>query len=303
MSERSLIPIDHAALIEQTQTLVRMAKEEDLGRGDLTSGLLGDAGAGVFRVINKEPGVFAGRELTETIVSEYAAEIELTWQPSGVDGSEFGNECESLVELSGPVSSILTLERVLLNFLQRLCGIASKTRRFVSAVAGTGAVILDTRKTTPGWRHLEKYAVRCGGGKNHRMGLHDAVLIKDNHLAGQPTSHTSAVVFDMLNRVSGINPPPEFIEVEADTLDQVRQLFSVVGVDVILLDNFSLADLREAVALRASLKLQDRIKFEASGGVNLDTVTDIAKTGVDYISVGALTHSATAIDLSLERVA
>ncbi|GJM26732.1 MAG: nicotinate-nucleotide diphosphorylase (carboxylating) [Phycisphaerae bacterium] len=302
MSDRSLIPIDHDALITQTRTLVQMAKEEDLGRGDLTSGLLGDPGRGTFRLINKEPGVFAGRELAETIVAEYASEIALAWQPAGVDGAEFGDEHTPLVELSGQVNSILPLERVLLNFLQRLSGIATKTRRFVNAVKGTDAVILDTRKTTPGWRHLEKYAVRCGGGQNHRMGLHDAVLIKDNHLASQPTTQTSAVVFDMLNRIGSINPPPNFVEVEADTLDQVRQLFSVVGIDVILLDNFSLAHLREAVALRASLNLQDKIKLEASGGVNLDTVTDIAKTGVDYISVGALTHSATAVDLSLERI-
>ncbi len=302
MSNRSLIPVDRDALIQQTQTLARMAKEEDLGRGDLTSSLLGDPGTGTFRLINKEPGVFAGREIAETIVAEYTSDVSLSWQPIGVDGHAFGAEHASLVELTGPVNTILTLERVLLNFLQRLSGIATKTRRFVDAVQGTNAIILDTRKTTPGWRHLEKYAVRCGGGQNHRMGLHDAVLIKDNHLASQPTSHTSAVVFDMLNRVGSIDPPPNFIEVEADTLDQVRQLFSVVGVDVILLDNFSLADSREAVALRASLNLQDKVKLEASGGVNLDTVADIAKTGVDYISVGALTHSATAIDLSLERI-
>ncbi len=302
MSERSLIPIDQAALIAQTRALVQMAKAEDLGRGDLTSSLLGDPGIGVFRLINKEPGVFAGRELAETIVAEYASDIELSWQADGVDGGEFGSDHMSLIELAGPVNSILTLERVLLNFLQRLSGIATKTRRFVHAVQGTGAIILDTRKTTPGWRHLEKYAVRCGGGQNHRMGLHDAVLIKDNHLASQPTGQTSAVVFDMLNRVGSIDPPPQFIEVEADTLDQVRQLFSIVGIDVVLLDNFSLTELREAVGLRESLNLQDKVKLEASGGVNLDSVGDIAKTGVDYISVGALTHSATAVDLSLERI-
>ncbi len=302
MTDRSLIPIDQTALIEQTRTLARMGKEEDLGRGDLTSDLLGDPGNGVFRLISKESGVFAGRELAETIVAEYATDIALSWKPAGVDGGEFGSDHTSLLELSGPVNSILTVERVLLNFLQRLSGIATKTRRFVIAVEGSGAVILDTRKTTPGWRHLEKYAVRCGGGQNHRMGLHDAVLIKDNHLASQPTGQTSAVVFDMLNRVGAIDPPPRFVEVEADNFEQVRQLFNVVGIDVILLDNFSLDDMREAVALRASLNLSEKVKLEASGGVNIDTVSDIAKTGVDYISVGALTHSATAVDLSLERI-
>lgn len=302
MSDTGLIQADMDALLEQTRTLAKMAREEDLGRGDMTSGLLGDSGEGVFRLISKEPGVFAGREVTEIIVAEYAANVVVNWQDAGRDGFEFGTAHTSILELAGPVDTALRLERVLLNFLQRLSGIASKTRKFVDAVAGTNAKILDTRKTTPGWRHLEKYAVRCGGGQNHRMGLHDAILIKDNHLAAGPAEQTAATVFEMLNNVGELNPPPSFVEVEADTMDQFSQLCNVIGIDVILLDNFTLDELREALALRASLNLQDKIKLEASGGVKLNTVADIARTGVDFISVGALTHSAIAIDLSLERI-
>jgi len=299
----SLIVADHEALLAQAKSLAEMAREEDLGRGDITSGLLPDSGEqGVFRMVNREAGVFAGRDIAETIVRTYTDDVAVKWAKDGEDGFAFGAEATSLIELSGSVATILTLERVLLNFLQRLCGIATKTRRFVDAVEGTGVQILDTRKTTPGWRHLEKYAVRCGGGRNHRMGLHDAVLIKDNHLSHRPIEQTSAVVFEMLNKIESLKPPPVFVEVEADTLDQVRQLYSVVGIDVVLLDNFSLGELREAVALRESLNLTDRIKLEASGGITLDTVSQIARAGIDYISVGALTHSAIAVDLALDRV-
>ena len=197
---------------------------------------------------------------------------------------------------------ILSAERVLLNFLQRLCGIATLTGSFVDAAAGTDAAIYDTRKTAPGWRVLEKYAVRCGGGRNHRRGLFDAVLIKDNHLAGVDPDRLAGTVFEMLNRLSTSDAKPAFVEVEADSPDQVEALLTVVGIDVVLLDNFSVENLREAVATRDRLGLGGKVALEASGGVTLETVTAVAETGVDRISIGALTHSPRAIDLSLERV-
>jgi nicotinate-nucleotide pyrophosphorylase (carboxylating) len=198
---------------------------------------------------------------------------------------------------------VLTVERTLLNFLQRLCGVATRTRAFVDAVAGTGAQILDTRKTIPGWRVLDKYAVRCGGGRNHRIGLFDAILIKDNHLAAFAPNRVAAGVHELLNRAAALNPPPKFVEVEVDTLDQAEQLFDVVGIDIILCDNFSLADLRRAVELRDARNLRGKVRLEASGGVDLSSVRAIAETGVDCISVGGLTHSTPALDLALDHIA
>jgi nicotinate-nucleotide pyrophosphorylase (carboxylating) len=195
---------------------------------------------------------------------------------------------------------MLAAERVLLNFLQRLCGVTAATRTYVRAVAGTGATICDTRKTIPGWRLLDKYAVRCGGGANHRAGLYDAVLIKDNHLTGIPDSRFSFAVFDMLNRLP-VEPKPEFVEVEAQSLAAFEQLLKVVGIHMILLDNFSIDDLRRAVELRAAEGLAAKVQLEASGGITLKNVRVVAETGVDRISVGAITHSAVAVDLCLER--
>ena len=188
--------------------------------------------------------------------------------------------------------AILTAERVALNFLQRLSGVATITRLFVDAVAGTNARILDTRKTTPGWRRFEKYAVACGGGQNHRFGLFDMVLIKDNHLAALREEKPNAIAAAIARSRQAY--PNLKVEVEADQLDQVQQAVEA-GADIILLDNMSLEDLRGAVKL-----VQGRSKLEASGGVNLNTVRSIAETGVDFISVGALTHSARAVDIGLD---
>jgi len=235
------------AFQNQVRQLAEMARDEDVGCGDITSGLLADGLAGndairKFQVVAREAGVFAGVEVAPIVLDVFGGDVTIAWTDAGKDGSHMHPAPTVVAELSGPVQAVLTLERTLLNFLQRLCGIATRTRAFVDAVAGTGAEILDTRKTTPGWRHLEKYAVRCGGGHNHRMGLHDAILIKDNHLAGYPPERTAAAVHEMLNRATDVNPPPTFVEVEADTLAQAEQLFDVIGVDVILLDNFTLAD-------------------------------------------------------------
>jgi nicotinate-nucleotide pyrophosphorylase (carboxylating) len=196
--------------------------------------------------------------------------------------------------VSGSARAVLAGERVALNFLQRLSGVATLTARYVAAVAGTRARILDTRKTTPGWRRFEKYAVACGGGTNHRIGLFDLVLIKDNHLALLGTRHREAVAAAVTRARKAW--PDLKVEIEADHLDQVRQAVAA-GADIILLDNMRPGVLRQAVTL-----VRGRALTEASGGVNLETVRAIAETGVDYISVGALTHSAPAVDIALDIV-
>jgi nicotinate-nucleotide pyrophosphorylase (carboxylating) len=290
------------ALLARTRTLVELAREEDLGAGDLSAALMPPEERGHFRLVARQPGVFAGREIGATILAAYDPSLTLRWMDNAVDGARIAEAPLDLADILGPVPALLSAERVFLNFFQRLSGIATLTRRFVDAVAGTGAKILDTRKTTPGWRLLEKYAVRCGGGTNHRFGLYDAIMLKDNHIAGAGPERIAGAVFDMLAMASRLPHRPRFIEVEADTLDQAEQLFSVVGVDVILLDNFALGDMRKAVELRDALNLRGKVTLEASGGIILDTVADIARTGVDWISVGALTHSAPSLDLSLERV-
>lgn len=286
---------------EHLQKLIAFAKAEDLGPGDITSNLLeAQSDYATFHLVSRQTCIFSGREVAEHVILAYGHDIQITWRINNVDGAAVAPN-DIIAELTGPLSSILAAERVMLNFLQRLCGVATRTRKFVDAIAGTNAQIFDTRKTTPGWRELEKYAVKCGGGQNHRHGLFDAVLIKDNHLAGIQTSNLADSVFNMLNRLpndrSGKKP---FVQVEADSIEQVRELFKVVGIDSILLDNFSIDELRSAVAFRAQTGL-DRVRFEASGGITLDTVRAVAETGVERISVGALTHSATAIDLALER--
>ena len=287
---------------EDVQALIALAKSEDLGDGDISADLLADRDEqGEFRLVAREAGVFAGREIAGAVLAAYHDDIALEWTDAGVDGSAVSERDPSLAVLRGPVGPVLSAERVLLNFLQRLSAIATLTRRYVDAVAGTSAAIFDTRKTTPGWRTLEKYAVRCGGGRNHRFGLYDAVLIKDNHLAGIAPARLASAVFDMLNALSQAPRRPSFVEVEVDTLEQLEALLAVVGIDVILLDNFSPARLRDAVAMRDAFGLAGKVALEASGGVDLDSVRAIAETGVERISVGAITHSAAALDLSLER--
>jgi nicotinate-nucleotide pyrophosphorylase (carboxylating) len=195
---------------------------------------------------------------------------------------------ETVIELTGLTRTILTGERVALNFVQRLSGVATLTAQFVKAVHGTGVAILDTRKTTPGLRALEKAAVKAGGGQNHRMGLYDGVMVKDNHLLARP--ELQEAIFSLRRAY-----PDILIEVEADSIDQAREFVNLNGIDVILLDNMSPDELRACVLLR-----RPGLKFEASGGVTLTSVRSMAQTGVDFISVGQLTHSARAIDFSLE---
>ncbi|HEY6169805.1 MAG TPA: carboxylating nicotinate-nucleotide diphosphorylase, partial [Verrucomicrobiae bacterium] len=240
-------------------------------------------------MVAREPLVVAGIQFGEAAFRELSESVQVDlWAR---DGQRI-RAGEKMFRVFGPARAILSAERVALNFVQRLSGVATLTGRYVEAVKGTRAQILDTRKTTPGWRRFEKYAVACGGGRNHRLGLFDMVLIKDNHLVAlrdvTPDAITAAV------HLAQAANPELVIEVEADTLEQVRQAVDA-GAEIILLDNMTTGQLRDAVKLVAG-----RAKTEASGGVNLETVRAIAETGVDFISVGALTHSARAVDIALD---
>lgn len=267
---------------------IDLALAEDIGSGDLTSQFFVGPQRGKARIFAKEAAVAAGVEVGAEVFRRVDPKLKVrVVRESGthvVKGS-------TVLEISGPVRSILTGERVALNFIQRLSGVATLTRRFVEAVGKNKARILDTRKTTPGLRALEKAAVVAGGGVNHRFGLYDMVMVKDNHLlATQKLPALQAAIRKFRRAHPGLR-----VELEADTLRQVRNFLTLEGVDVILLDNMQPATLAAAVRLGAG-----RVQFEASGGVSLETVPGIAATGVDFISVGALTHSARAIDFSLE---
>jgi nicotinate-nucleotide pyrophosphorylase (carboxylating) len=237
----------------------------------------------------REPLVVAGLAFAELAFRRLAPKIKI--QKFARDGQRV-DAGKTLLKISGSTRAILSAERVALNFLQRLSGVATSTARFVEAVKGTQAKILDTRKTTPGWRRFEKYAVTCGGGKNYRFGLFDQILIKDNHLAALRREKLNAIAAAVWRARKKF--PKLKIEVEADTLAQVAQAADA-GADIILLDNMDLKTLRAAVKIVAG-----RAQTEASGGVNLQTVRGIAQTGVDFISVGALTHSARAVDIGLD---
>ncbi len=288
---------------EQLGKLLELARHEDLRQaGDVTSKLLPDTvltAEGAWALVARDEGRFAGAALLPILLGSLAPEVRLDWLKTDADraGIQPG---ETIARLSGLVCQMLTAERTLLNFLQHLSGVATLTQRFVEVVAGTHAKIYDTRKTTPGLRELEKYAVRCGGGHNHRSGLYDAVLIKDNHLAGIPTHRLAHAVMEMLGRIPQLPSRPAFVEVECDAVEQVAELLKVVGIDVILLDNFECDALREAVRLRDEAGLKGKVEFEASGRAVLETVRDIAETGVDRIAVGAITHSAPVLDIGLD---
>ncbi|MDP6348728.1 MAG: carboxylating nicotinate-nucleotide diphosphorylase [Chloroflexota bacterium] len=271
----------------EIQRVLAVAFAEDVGPGDITTEAIipGDVPARA-RAVAREPGVIAGLPVF-TAALRFGGHVVRVFE--SIDDGAAVLPSDPIAELHGPAAAILTAERIALNFLQRMSGVATTTARYVAAVAGTGARILDTRKTAPGMRLLDKYAVAAGGGHNHRLGLHDAVLIKDNHiraagsLASAVTLARRAVPADL----------PRF-QVECDTLAQVDECLEL-GVEWIMLDNMSLDDLRAAVA-----RTRGRAQLEASGGVNIDTVAAIAATGVDYISIGALTHSVIALDIGLD---
>lgn len=271
---------------ERVDHLIDLALEEDLPAGDITTEAIVPPDLSANAVfLAKEDGVLAGIEVAAKVFQKVDSAI--SFKKIKDDGQEF-KKGEILAEVKGRAASLLKAERTALNFLQRLSGIATLTRAFVREVRGTKVVILDTRKTTPGWRHLEKYAVRMGGGQNHRQNLSEMMLIKDNHIriAG---GITPALKKAKEKIASGIK-----IEVEATSLDEVREALAG-GADMIMLDNMSLEEIRAAVELVAG-----RVPLEVSGKVNLQTVRHLALTGVDYISVGALTHSFKSADISLE---
>ena len=268
---------------------IAAALKEDIGHGDITTDFfVKDTLHAAGRIIAREKAIVAGTGAAAEVFRQVDPSIDI--QIIQVDGAEVAAG-DVIMEVRGLARSILKAERVALNFLQRLCGIATLTRQFVDAVGNHPVKILDTRKTTPGLRALEKAAVVAGGGGNHRFGLYDMVLVKDNHLA------TFEGLSSFADRVRQLRQerPDIRIEVEADDLEQVRAFVELPGIDVILLDNMTPAQMREAIALR-----KDSIEFEASGGVTLKNVNRIAATGVDYISVGSLTHAARAIDIGLE---
>src|SRR6266705_4927775 len=268
---------------------IAAALKEDIGDGDVTTEFfVPEALHATGRIIVREKTVVAGTGAAAEVFRQVDPSTDIEISHSDADEVAGG---DVIMEVRGLARSILKAERVALNFLQRLCGIATLTRQFVDAVGNLSVKILDTRKTTPGLRALEKDAVVAGGGENHRFGLYDMVLVKDNHLA------TFEGLSSLADRVRQLRQerPNVRIEVEADDLEQVRAFVEIEGIDVILLDNMTTAQIREAVALR-----EDNIKFEASGGITLKNVNRIAATGVDYISVGSLTHTPRAIDIGLE---
>ncbi len=286
-----------------TQQLVDLAIGEDLGeRGDVTSTLLPPGGESVCgALVPRAGGVISGLSLAPLICERFARRLAagLRFDAVAADGQAVVAR-RSVGRLIGARAAVLAVERTLLNFLGRMSGVATLTRAFVDAAvrAQPSVQVLDTRKTLPGWRELDKYAVRCGGGVNHRRGLYDAILIKDNHLSAIPLEQLAAELGAMLARrpKSGVS----FVEVEVDRLEQLREVLHVPGIDVILLDNFSVADMRRAVRMREAAGQKPTVQLEASGGVTLASVAGIAETGVDRISVGALTHSAVNLDLGLD---
>ena len=272
--------------LDEYVPLVEAALAEDIGDGDVTTLALVPEGAVATGVmLAREPLVMAGVELAMAVFQQVDQRIEFGIEIFDGQQAALG---QALVRLQGPARALLIAERTALNFIQRLAGVATLTAQFVDEVAGTGVTILDTRKTTPGWRALEKYAVACGGGSNHRIGLFDQVMIKDNHLVALDGDIVQAVA---LAREAS---PGLKIEVEVDTPEQVRAALQARA-DIILLDNMEVEELRASVEL-----INSCTKTEASGGITLETVREIAETGVDFISIGALTHSAPSVDIALE---
>jgi nicotinate-nucleotide pyrophosphorylase (carboxylating) len=268
--------------------LVAVALAEDLAGGAdvTTAATVPDGARGQADLVARVAGVVAGLPVTETAFWLASAGGEVACTPRATDGDRVAAG-QSVLTVTGPISALLTAERTALNLLCHLSGVATLTRQWADAVAGTRARIRDTRKTTPGLRALEKYAVRCGGGVNHRMSLSDAALIKDNHVAA--AGSVSAAFAAIRARAPGLP-----VEVECDTLDQVAEALAA-GADLILLDNFAIADMTAAVTLAAG-----RALLEASGGLTLSRASSVAATGVDYLAVGALTHSAAALDFGLD---
>jgi nicotinate-nucleotide pyrophosphorylase (carboxylating) len=289
--------------------LILLARTEDMrGAGgtsdDVTSRfLVPENQVGVGTLMQKETGIACGLPIVEMVCRAYDERLRVEMIPGFhmeiIEGRFSDAKLTPLLRVRGPMRSLLSAERIMLNFLQHLGGVATQTHRFVRRVTGTGAKIYDTRKTIPGLRLLDKYAVRCGGGMNHRMGLHDGLLVKDNHVAAVPLRELSAFLGGVITR-SRAEAPDRFIEVEVDTLEQLKEVLAVDGIHAILLDNMDCPRMERAVAMRDAAGKKAVVALEASGGVTLDTVRQIAVTGVDRIAVGAITHSAPALDIGLD---
>ena len=289
--------------------LLRLALAEDTGGrgvdGDATGRLtIPEEAVGTATVVQKAPGVACGLPAVRHVCRLFDERLRTAWIPGLHEGLVEGRHSDAtaaapvpLLKVGGPVRSILAAERLVLNLLGRLSGVATLTRKFAARCEGTRARIYDTRKTTPGWRALEKYAVRVGGGQNHRLGLHDMVLVKDNHIAALGEADLAAAVAEVVRR-SRAEDPSRPVEVEVDTLGQFERVLTVAGVDVILLDNMDCPTMARIVALRDAAG--STAALEASGGVTLSTVRDIAATGVERIAVGAITHSAPNLDVGLD---
>lgn len=265
---------------------VRRALDEDIGSGDASAQLIPSNRTAEARIVCRSAGILAGRAWAEAAFGECDADIEMSW--SAGDGESISSD-QTLLRLSGPARGILTAERTALNFLQLLSGVATRTRAYVDAVAGTGARILDTRKTLPGLRLAQKYAVRCGGGSNHRIGLFDLIMLKENHIAA--AGGIAGAVAEARSRFPHLR-----VEVEVEDLDEFEQA-KAAGADRILLDNFPLDQLERAVRNNTSGAV-----LEASGGITLATVAAVASSGVDDISIGALTKRIDPLDLSLRFI-
>lgn len=263
---------------------VRRALAEDIGSGDLTAALIPESAVAEARVISREVAILCGTAWFDAVFHELSRPVEINWR---VRDGEYTTAGQTVCTLRGPARALLTGERTALNFLQTLCGIATVARRYADAVRGTGVKVLDTRKTLPGLRHAQKYAVRCGGCHNHRMGLYDGVLIKENHIRAAGT------ITAALRAAQDLAADDVLVEIEVRTIEELREALEA-GAKRILLDNFTLDDLRRAVA-----ENRGRAKLEASGGVTLENIRLIAETGVDFISVGDLTKNIKAADLTL----
>lgn len=273
-----------ADLAELARADVARALAEDVAGGDLTAGLVDGAVQAQARILAREAAVICGRPWVDAAFAACAPEAQLHWR---VDEGQACAPDQVVLEITGPARGLLTAERTALNFLQTLSAVATQTARYVHAVAGTRAAIVDTRKTLPGLRLAQKYAVKTGGGVNHRIGLYDAVLIKENHIAA------AGGVRAVLAAVAQQAPQARFVEIEVETLAQLREALSC-GAHMVLLDNMPVADLHEAVAINAGQAV-----LEISGGVNLQSVRTLAETGVDRISIGALTKDVKAVDFSM----
>ena len=285
--------------IAKARPLIRMAIEEDLGQGDVTSQLLFPEDAvDKANIISREEIIVCGMSVAEEILKCYDEKLKLTIRVNDGESAHVGSK---LATIEGPMRSMLSIERIALNFLQRLSGIATTTRKYVYAIQGTKAKIYDTRKTLPGWRILEKYAVRCGGGYNHRIGLYDGIMIKDNHLAqlGRKFQPKLKKIIDKARDLKDV----KFVAVEVDHVDdQLNYVLEIPGIDIVLLDNMGQWQLKHAVEMRNAMCGKNKKPLlEASGNITLNNVSAIAQCGVDRIAIGAITHSAIAVDIGLDR--